>query len=218
MVPIPPTILRGVITTHETRLCHNYSRNYTASQPTKTKPAFYVRENMQSLIQKKKKKDLKFERDSFDSGWGQAAGLCERCNELTISFRGTKFREQVRDCQFLKKDSAPRSLLITSFVGLSQSHLARRWLYIKTVSVLQLMSDSAEQNYMTINQPQIHTHTSVQKARASVWSLSEQEITNRIEGSTTGYERVYKIFRTGTAIYTAFVVARSTGTWQNYHV
>jgi hypothetical protein len=32
------------------------------------------------------------------------------------------------------------------------------------------------------------------------------------------YEAVSKIFRTGAAIYTAVVVARSTGRWEDYHV
>ena len=32
------------------------------------------------------------------------------------------------------------------------------------------------------------------------------------------YEVRSKIFRTGAAMYTAVVVARSTGTWQDYHV
>jgi hypothetical protein len=32
------------------------------------------------------------------------------------------------------------------------------------------------------------------------------------------YERISKIFRTGAAIYTAVVVVRSTGRWQDYHV
>jgi hypothetical protein len=32
------------------------------------------------------------------------------------------------------------------------------------------------------------------------------------------YEGVSKIFRTGAAIYTAVVVARSTDRWYNYHV
>jgi hypothetical protein len=40
--------------------------------------------------------------------------LSEHGNQLSVSIKGGEFPDRLNDCLFLKKDSAPRSLLIFS--------------------------------------------------------------------------------------------------------
>jgi len=48
---------------------------------------------------------------STDSGYGPVATCCKHDNELSVSMKGTKFFYQLSKYQFLKKESAARSLV-----------------------------------------------------------------------------------------------------------
>jgi len=52
--------------------------------------------------------------DSSGSGQGQVASCCEHGNEPSGTIKGREFIGYLSDCQLLKKDCTPQSMLVIS--------------------------------------------------------------------------------------------------------